>query len=89
MRTVAFLFLVSVAIAAPPSKMNRESAARLDRALSHLRELHNEAKFYEDEMLEVCKAHQIEPQDLNRNVVVDFQTGDIIRKPSPAPVSKK
>lgn len=65
--------------------MSIGDAARLDRAMLRMRDLHAEIRIYEAEATEVCEASAIDPKDLNSGAVrVNLRTGDITR-PSPSP----
>lgn len=63
----------------PPASMPLVDAARLDAALSHLRELNAQARPYGDTVQAICQRYQIQPSDLDVRVRVDYATGAITR----------
>jgi phage host-nuclease inhibitor protein Gam len=63
----------------PPSKMQAADAARLDRDLSHLRELQQAMAPYQHEAADICATYKIDPAQLGKTVGINFQTGEIQR----------
>jgi phage host-nuclease inhibitor protein Gam len=63
----------------PPSKMQPADAARLDRDLSHLRELTAAMAPYQREAADICATYKIDPAQLGKTVGVNFETGEIQR----------
>jgi phage host-nuclease inhibitor protein Gam len=63
----------------PPSKMQPADAARLDRDLTHLRELAAQMAPYQREAADICAQYKIDPAQLGKTVGVNFETGEIQR----------
>lgn len=73
----------------PPGKMDTTSAAQLDAAMAHLKELASLEQGYIKTIQAVCTQYKIDPQQIGRSVNIDYVTGNITRAPQPVPPSVK